>query len=103
MRAPQYTGSISGDLMIRRLALALLAAAFMFSSPASHAAKAGLAVGDMIVEIEGIAVAGAKADALKAAVQKSVGESLRLKIKRGTDASQDVSLIAGPQPPKLTV
>jgi C-terminal processing protease CtpA/Prc len=139
MSAPQYR-SISGDLMIRRLALVLLAAAaFMFSSPAAHAAengwfgfalaidaegilnpklrsikiekvfpaspaaKAGLAEGDMIVEIEGIAVAGAKADILKAAMQKSVGETLRLKIKRGTDAAQNVSLIAGPQPPKLTL
>jgi hypothetical protein len=41
----------------------------------------------------------AKADTLKAAMQKSVGDTLRLKIKRGTEASQDVSLIAGPQPP----
>jgi C-terminal processing protease CtpA/Prc len=64
----------------------------------SPAAKAGLSVGDMIVEIEGVAVDGAKADTLKAAMQKSVGETLRLKIKRGADASQDVSLIAGPKP-----
>jgi C-terminal processing protease CtpA/Prc len=66
--------------------------------PASPAAKAGLSAGDMIVEIEGIAVEGAKADTLKAAMQKSVGETLRLKIKRGTDAAQDVSLIARPKP-----
>jgi C-terminal processing protease CtpA/Prc len=66
--------------------------------PASPAAKAGLSAGDMIVEIEGIAVEGAKADALKAAMQKSVGETLRIKIKRGADAPQDVSLIAGPKP-----
>ncbi|HTB90869.1 MAG TPA: PDZ domain-containing protein [Steroidobacteraceae bacterium] len=66
--------------------------------PASPAAKAGLSAGDMIVEIDGIAVEGAKADTLKAAMQKSVGETLRLKIKRGADAFQDVSLIAGPKP-----
>jgi len=66
--------------------------------PASPAAKAGLSAGDMIVEIDGIAVEGAKADTLKAAMQKSVGETLRLKIKRGVDAFQDVSLIAGPKP-----
>jgi hypothetical protein len=52
----------------------------------------------MILEIEGIVVEGAKADTFKAAIQKSVGETLRLKIKRGADASQDVSLIAGPKP-----
>ena len=66
--------------------------------PASPAAKAGLSAGDMIVEIEGIVVDGAKAETLKSAMQKSVGETLRLKIKRGADASQDVSLIAGPKP-----
>jgi S1-C subfamily serine protease len=72
---------------------------FGFALPASPAAKAGLSAGDMIVEIEGIVVEGAKADTLKAAMQKSAGETLRLKIKRGADASQDVSLIAGPKPP----
>jgi predicted metalloprotease with PDZ domain len=66
--------------------------------PASPAANAGLSAGDMIVEIEGI-VEGAKADVLKTAMQKSVGETLRLKIKHGTDASQDVSLIAASKPP----
>jgi C-terminal processing protease CtpA/Prc len=67
--------------------------------PASPAAKAGLSAGDMFVEIEGIVVEGAKADTLKAAMQKSVGETLRLKIKRGADAPQDVSLIAAAKPP----
>jgi predicted metalloprotease with PDZ domain len=64
--------------------------------PASPAAQAGLSAG---VEIEGIVVEGAKADTLKAAMEKSVGETLRLKIKRGADASRDVSLIAAPKPP----
>ena len=67
--------------------------------PASPAANAGLSAGDMIVEIEGIGVAGATADTLKTAMQKSVGETLRLKIKHGADASRDVSLIAAPKPP----
>ena len=89
--------------MIRRSGLMLLAAALLFSPLVSHAAKAGLAVGDMMVEIEGVVVEGARADTLKAAMRKSVAETLRLKIKRGTDAPQDVSLIAGPQPAKLTV
>jgi len=66
--------------------------------PASPAAKAGLSSGDMIVEIDGIVVEGAKADSLKTAMQKSVGETLRLKIKRGADAFRDVSVIAGLKP-----
>jgi C-terminal processing protease CtpA/Prc len=67
--------------------------------PTSPAAKAGLSAGDMIVEIDGIVVEGAKADTLKTAMQKSVGETLRLKIKRGADAPQDISFIAAPKPP----
>jgi C-terminal processing protease CtpA/Prc len=67
--------------------------------PASPAANAGLSAGDMIVEIEGIVVEGATADTLKTAMQKSVGETLRLKIKHGADVSRDVSLIAAPKPP----
>ncbi|HEY6620002.1 MAG TPA: PDZ domain-containing protein [Steroidobacteraceae bacterium] len=67
--------------------------------PASPAERAGLAAGDMIVEIEGIVVDGAKADALKTAMQKSVGETVRLKIKRGADAARDVALVAAPKPP----
>jgi len=46
-----------------------------------------------------IVVEGATPDTLKTAMQKSVGETLRLKIKHGADASQDVSLIAVPKPP----
>jgi C-terminal processing protease CtpA/Prc len=66
--------------------------------PGSPAAKAGLAVGDSILEMAGIEVAGAKADVLKAAIQKSVGETLRLKIRHGADAPHEVSLIAAPKP-----
>lgn len=66
--------------------------------PASPAAKAGLASGDMILELEGIAVEGAKADTLKAVIQKSPGETLRLKIKRGADAPHEISLVAAPKP-----
>ncbi|HEX3396561.1 MAG TPA: PDZ domain-containing protein [Steroidobacteraceae bacterium] len=66
--------------------------------PASPAATAGLTAGDTILEMEGIVVDGAKAETLKAAIQKSVGETLRLKIKHGADAPHDVSLIAAPKP-----
>ena len=62
--------------------------------PSSPAAAAGLASGDFVIEVQGITVAGAKADALKAAMQKAVGETLRLRVKRGSSEVQEVSLVA---------
>lgn len=70
----------------------------VFSS--SPAALAGLVPGDTILEVQGIAVAGAKADVMKAAMQKSVGETLRLKIQRGATQIREVSLIAVRKPPE---
>ena len=66
--------------------------------PNSPAAKAGLAPGDNILEMEGIVVAGAQANALKSATQKSVGETLRLKFRRGADAPREISLVAVVKP-----
>lgn len=68
-------------------------------SPNSPAAKAGLAAGDKIIAMEGIVVAGTPANTLKAATQKSVGQTLRLKFQRGTDAPRDISLVAAAKPP----
>jgi C-terminal processing protease CtpA/Prc len=69
-------------------------------APSSPAASAGLTPGDLFLEIEGISVAGANAYTVKAAMQKSVGESLHLKIKRGADVPRDVVLTAAPEPSK---
>jgi C-terminal processing protease CtpA/Prc len=66
--------------------------------PASPAASAGIAQGDEILEVEGIRVAGASADAVKTAVQKKVGETLHLKVQRGTEPPRTVSLIAALKP-----
>jgi C-terminal processing protease CtpA/Prc len=67
--------------------------------PFSPAAKSDLAQGDVVLEIEGIAVEGAKADTLKAVIQKAVGETLRLKVKHGADVPHEVSLMAVSKPP----
>jgi C-terminal processing protease CtpA/Prc len=64
----------------------------------SPAASAGLAVGDLVLEVEGIAVAGAKGDTLKAAMQKVVGEELHLKVKRGAAEPQSMTLKAIAKP-----
>lgn len=66
--------------------------------PASPAAAAGLQVGDAIVSAQGIPVAGSKADVLKAAVNRKVGESLRFMIVRGTAKPREVTLVAARRP-----
>jgi C-terminal processing protease CtpA/Prc len=61
--------------------------------PGSPAAKAGIVVGDSIVEIGGVTVAGSTLATLQTGLQKSVGETLRLKIRHaGND--REVSLVA---------
>ena len=67
-------------------------------APSSPAAEAGLLAGDLIVAVQGITVAGAKADELKAAMKKLVGEALRVKVRRGKAAPFDVSLVAVGRP-----
>jgi C-terminal processing protease CtpA/Prc len=66
--------------------------------PSSPAALAGIAPGDTVLEVQGIVVAGTKPDVFKAAMQKSVGETLRLKIKRGATEIREVSMVALKKP-----
>ncbi len=68
--------------------------------PASPAAQAGLAVGDVVVEIQGLKVDGAKADELKKAMSKKVGETLRLKVKHDGNELRDCTLTAAQKPEK---
>ena len=67
-------------------------------SPGSPAAKAGLAAGDSILEVQGLVVSGAKGDELKAAMQKSAGEMLRLKIRHANADPVEVSMTATTKP-----
>ncbi len=66
--------------------------------PGSPAAAADLAPGDVVLQVEGIVVEGARADVLKAAIQKSVGETLHLKIRHGIEPARDVTLVAAVKP-----
>jgi C-terminal processing protease CtpA/Prc len=61
---------------------------------ASPAANAGLQRGDLIVEVEGHPVAGAKASELQALIQREVGQPLRLRVQRGNMEPFTVTLIA---------
>ena len=67
-------------------------------TPSSPGAGAGLTAGDLVVALQGIATTGAKADDLKAALKKTVGETLRLKVKRGNAEPFEVSLVAIAKP-----
>ncbi len=66
--------------------------------PAAATATAGLQVGDAIVSAQGIAVAGSKADVLKQAFNRKVGETLRLVIVRGAAKPREVTLVAARRP-----
>lgn len=66
--------------------------------PNSPAAKAGLLPDDLVVGIDGITVAGAQADALKKAMHKPVGATLRLEIKRGSAEPRAFTLTAARKP-----
>ena len=66
--------------------------------PNSPAAKAGLVPGDLIVEIEGRAVAGAKAKDLQPYLQRDVGESTRMVVKKTNGDTLPLSLVAVPMP-----
>jgi len=65
--------------------------------PNSPAAKAGIVPGDYIVEVEGKPVAGTKADALKPYMQREVGQSTRIIIKKATGDTVPLLLVAGPK------
>jgi C-terminal processing protease CtpA/Prc len=67
---------------------------------ASPAASAGIAAKDQIVEVDGHAVAGAKARDLQPLLKRAPGQALRLKLKRPSGEEYAVTLVAGPRPVK---
>lgn len=62
--------------------------------PQSPAARAGIAPGDYIVEVEGKPVAGAKADTLKPYLERDIGQSTKLGIKKPNGEVVVVTLVA---------
>ena len=67
-------------------------------APSSPGAGAGLVAGDLVISLQGVAVAGAKADDLKVTMRKAVGETLRMKVKRGSAEPFEVPLVAIAKP-----
>jgi C-terminal processing protease CtpA/Prc len=68
-------------------------------TPGSPAAKAGLAVDDIVTAVQGIAIPGAKMQELQAATKISVGQIVKLNIKHGEGQPHDISLISVAKPP----
>lgn len=66
-------------------------------TPRSPAAKAGVEVGDLIVEVEGQTVAGLKADDLKPFMQLNIGEATRFVMKRSSGEVVLRVLVAAPK------
>ena len=60
----------------------------------SPAATAGIVAGDEILEVEGHAVPGSKADAIAPLMVKGVGQPLTLKRRRSSGAVYSVTLVA---------
>lgn len=66
--------------------------------PGSPTARGGIAVGDRIVKVEGVAIAGRKASELKTAAAREVGQTLHLEMKRPNGQVYSVALVAIPRP-----
>jgi C-terminal processing protease CtpA/Prc len=64
--------------------------------PGSPAEAGGLKVDDLIVEVEGKALAGANAREVAAMVQVPPGERLHLVVRGSDGAQREVTIVAGP-------
>jgi C-terminal processing protease CtpA/Prc len=65
--------------------------------PNSPAAKAGITPGDFLIEIEGHPVPGTKADVLKPYMQREVGQTTRLLVKKSSGEVVSLVLVAAPK------
>ena len=66
--------------------------------PRSPAAEKGIAVGDEIIRLENTDVPGRRALELRSLMQRTVGESLHVKLKRSNGETYSATLIAAKKP-----
>ena len=67
-------------------------------APGSPAATQGIAIGDAVVECEGIVVKGRKARELEPLMQRPVGKTVKMRLKRPNGELYDVALVAVRKP-----
>jgi len=63
----------------------------------SPAAKAGIESGDLLLEIEGKKVVGAKANEIRPYMDREVGQTVRLAIQKSSGEVKQVAVVAGPK------
>ena len=66
--------------------------------PGSPAARSPIKVGDTIYRIEGVPIAGRKANELKALAERQVGQTLHVALKRPSGEVYSVALVAVKRP-----
>jgi C-terminal processing protease CtpA/Prc len=76
----------------------LTAATILEVMPGSPAARAGLRVGDHLEAVDGLSVAGARAHSLAPALEKRVGEAVRLYLVHRDGEPYAVVLVAAENP-----
>ena len=67
-------------------------------TPNSPAARSGIETGDLLVEIEGHTVDGAKANELKPYMDREIGQTVHLVVKKASGELKGLSIVAGPKP-----
>ena len=90
-----FEGSIKADGFFNPT---VVSATIAKVEPKSPAAEKNIAVGDQIVQVEDTDVPGHKATELKPLMQKQVGESLHLRLKRPNGETYSVTLVAIKRP-----
>jgi C-terminal processing protease CtpA/Prc len=66
--------------------------------PKSPAAQHDIAVGDEVVQVEGTAVSGRKANELKPLMKKEAGQVLHLRLKRASGEIYSANITAAKRP-----
>lgn len=67
-------------------------------APGSPAARNAIKVGDTIYRIEGVPIAGKKANELKSLAERQVGQTLHVDLKRPSGEVYSVALVAVKRP-----
>jgi C-terminal processing protease CtpA/Prc len=67
-------------------------------APQSPAQRAGITEGDLILEVEGRKVQGAKASELKPYMDRVEGQEVRFLLKKPSGEERQVTVTAGPKP-----